>query len=248
MLHEWLHSLQWALEDHQGYPPGLMATSDGGRFAGEEGGDPCYRRRREEPSWMRFYEHILHCHTTRKMLREASPNRPVGNIWANVFCRDFLVLGPFSAAGKPKQGLDEPFLDERSGKVDLRTRPGQPAWRRIAAPSRVVDLVETFGPKDNHVAYLALAVRSETRQRAELRIGSDDGCKAWHNGQQVIFSDAPRAVAVDQDIAKIELVAGTNLILVKVANIAFGWAAVVRVCDSHGFPLPGCRYVVPRLP
>ena len=35
MLHEWLHSVQWTLEDYQGYPRGLMFTFDGGRMEGE---------------------------------------------------------------------------------------------------------------------------------------------------------------------------------------------------------------------
>jgi hypothetical protein len=70
MMHEWLHSVQWTLEDRQGYPRGLMATSDGGKMEGETGGDPCYRRRKDETTWMRFYEHILRDHLTRKMLRQ----------------------------------------------------------------------------------------------------------------------------------------------------------------------------------
>jgi hypothetical protein len=84
MLHEWLHSAQWALEEHQGYPPGLMCSSDGGRMEGEEGGDPCYRRQPSETSWMKFYQHIMRNHVTRRMWRELSPNRPPTNIWLQV--------------------------------------------------------------------------------------------------------------------------------------------------------------------
>lgn len=77
MLHEWLHSLQWALEDRQGYPRKLGGDPDGGRFVGEErdleNADPCYRRDPEkEKSWIGLYEHILRCHNTRNMLREAA--------------------------------------------------------------------------------------------------------------------------------------------------------------------------------
>lgn len=77
MLHEWLHSLQWALEDRQGYPRNLGGNPDGGRFIGEErapeAADPCYRRDPgKEKSWIRLYEHILRCHNTRNMLREAA--------------------------------------------------------------------------------------------------------------------------------------------------------------------------------
>lgn len=77
MLHEWLHSLQWALEDRQGYPRNLGGDPDGGRFVGEErapeAADPCYRRDPEkDKSWIGLYEHILRCHNTRNMLREAA--------------------------------------------------------------------------------------------------------------------------------------------------------------------------------
>jgi len=81
MVHEWLHAAQWGLEDYQGYPSGLMFTSDGGRMEGEEGGDPCYRRRKEETSWMRFYQHLMRDHVTRRMWRELSVTRPATNVW-----------------------------------------------------------------------------------------------------------------------------------------------------------------------
>lgn len=77
MLHEWLHSLQWALEDRQGYPRDLGGNPDGGRFIGEdrapEAADPCYRRDpAKDKSWIGLYEHILRCHNTRAMLRDAA--------------------------------------------------------------------------------------------------------------------------------------------------------------------------------
>ncbi len=81
MLHEWLHSAQWGLEDYQGYPRGLMFTSDGGRMEGEQGGDLCYRRQPSETSWMRFYSHLMREHVTRKMWRELSVTKAPDNVW-----------------------------------------------------------------------------------------------------------------------------------------------------------------------
>ncbi len=80
MLHEWLHSLQWAVENWQKYPEGLAGDPDGGRMIGEErdleNADPCYRRDPEkEKSWIGLYRHILQTHMTRKMLREAATRR-----------------------------------------------------------------------------------------------------------------------------------------------------------------------------
>ncbi|HEY5911578.1 MAG TPA: hypothetical protein VJA21_13345 [Verrucomicrobiae bacterium] len=81
MLHEWLHSAQWGLEDFQGYPRGLMFTSDGGRMEGETGGDACYRRQPSETSWMRFYSHLMRDHVTRRMWRELTLRHPPENVW-----------------------------------------------------------------------------------------------------------------------------------------------------------------------
>ena len=89
MLHEWLHSLQWALEDRQGYPRNLGGDPDGGGFIGEErdpeAADPCYRRDPEkDKSWIGLYEHILRCHNTRNMLREAASRDKKVNVERNV--------------------------------------------------------------------------------------------------------------------------------------------------------------------
>ncbi len=78
MTHEWLHSLQWALDNARHWPLGLTGDPDGGRSIGEEhnldSADPCFRRDPEkENTWIEFYRHILQTHTTRNMLRDASP-------------------------------------------------------------------------------------------------------------------------------------------------------------------------------
>lgn len=77
MMHEWCHSLQWALENRRHYPLGLAGNPDGGRFVGEERSpeeaDPCYHRDpAKEKSWIELYRHILQTHTTRNMLKGAA--------------------------------------------------------------------------------------------------------------------------------------------------------------------------------
>lgn len=77
MMHEWLHSLQWSLDEARKWPRGLTGDPDGGRFVGEEraleDADPCYRRDpAKEKSWIELYRHILQTHYTRNMLRDAS--------------------------------------------------------------------------------------------------------------------------------------------------------------------------------
>lgn len=247
MLHEWLHSAQWALEDYQGYPAGLMATSDGGRMEGEAGGDLCYRRKPTESSWINFYQHIMRDHATRRMWRELSVTAPPQNVWANQFCREFLVLGPLAAAGKPHWGLDEPLLDETRPSLNLKSKIDGCGWQPVTSSGRSLDLVKVLGDKSDHVAYVAVTVSAPKEQRAQLRIGSDDGCKVWHNGKPVLSAVEPRALTVDQDVVDVELTRGANVFLIKVANVGGGWETTVRLTDSTGAPLPGVKYVAPKL-
>ncbi|MBI5388262.1 MAG: hypothetical protein HZA90_26660 [Verrucomicrobia bacterium] len=243
MLHEWLHSAQWALEDFQGYPRGLMFTSDGGKMEGDQGGDLCYRRKKSEPSWMGFYQHLMRNHVTRRMWRELTTRRPPENVWMKTYCRRFLVLGPFEAAGKPVMGLDYSFIDEASGSIAPGAKVGANEWRPVSAPTRTLDLTQPFGSKDNHLGYVAVRARSETTQAAQLRIGSDDGCKVWHNGKLVVFTAETRGAEPDQNIVDVSLAKGDNLFLMKVANGVGGWGAILRLTDAQGGPLPGVSYL-----
>lgn len=242
MLHEWLHSAQWALEDYQLYPRDLMFTSDGGRREGEEGGDPCYRRQSHESSWMGFYEHLMRAHVTRKMWRELSVSRPPDNVWANTYCRHFLVLGPFPAEDRPVMGLDHAFIDERRAVPTVARNADPHRWRAVDTPTPTLDLAQVLGPHAPAVAYVAARVRCANEQSAQLRIGSDDGCRVWHNGQLVLSAAEPRGVAPDQNLVEVTLTPGDHLFLMKVANIGGGWAAILRLTDSRGGPLPGVTY------
>jgi hypothetical protein len=245
MLHEWLHSAQWALEDYQGYPPGLMFTSDGGKMEGEAGGDLCYRRNQSEASWMGFYEHLMRNHVTRRMWRELSIRQSPENVWLNTYCRSFLVLGPFTAAEKQDMGLSFSFIDEPVCAVEAGTKIGEREWRVVRTPNRTLDLTQLFGSEPNQVAYVAAKVRSVSEQPAQLRIGSDDGCKVWHNRKLVVFTCEPRGAEPDQNVVEVTLAQGENLFLMKVANGSGDWAAILRLTDRNGGPLPGLSYLAP---
>ncbi len=73
-LHEWLHQIDWMFRHVLHYPEELVPTPDAGRFEGDNrpGGDPEYARRRDETTWIRFYQHIMEDHITRQMWSEAT--------------------------------------------------------------------------------------------------------------------------------------------------------------------------------
>ncbi len=241
-LHEWLHSAQWTLEDYQGYPRGLMASPDGGRRVGEEGGDPCYRRTHTEPGWAGYYEHLMRGHVTRRMWRELSLRVPPDNVWYGQYARKALALGPFPAAGAPGLGIDTAFIDEAGAMPAAGAQAGGRAWQPLASSGRVLDLIPALGEGRDSVGYLAVTAVSEREQPAQLRVGSDDGCRVWINGAVALSSPGPRALRFDQDAADVTLQAGRNRLLMKVTNAGGGWCAALRLSTPDGGPLPGVTY------
>jgi len=81
-LHEWLHQIDWMFRHVLHYPEELVPSSDTGRFEDEKrpGGDPEYGRRRNETTWIRFYQHIMEDHITRQMWSEAAMRLAPGQV------------------------------------------------------------------------------------------------------------------------------------------------------------------------
>ena len=71
-------------------------------------------------------------------------------------------------------------------------------------------------------------------KRVTLRIGSDDSCVVWLHGKRVHGFSGQRATRVDEDRVNVQLVRGTNRILVKVLNKTLGWAFCLRITDRQG--------------
>jgi hypothetical protein len=144
MLHEWLHSAQWALEDYQGYPRGLMCTSDGGRMEDESGGDLCYRRKMSESSWMGFYEHLMRSHVTRRMWRELSIRQRPNKVWVNRGGEWAAMARLTDAPESPRAGLTD-SNDATAQPGDERGNAGVP-WPATDALDRKLPLADEMGP------------------------------------------------------------------------------------------------------
>ncbi len=76
-IHEWLHQVDWMFCHVLGYAEAIVPSPDEGRQEGDNrpGGDPEYARRKDETSWMRFYQHIMEDHITRRMWSQATMRR-----------------------------------------------------------------------------------------------------------------------------------------------------------------------------
>ncbi|MBN1441900.1 MAG: DUF3857 domain-containing protein, partial [Planctomycetes bacterium] len=141
--------------------------------------------------------------------------------------------GGFHTAYGPEKELD---LD---AAYDGKKR--QVAWRRL--PRRPVagdvDLDALFLPRDECLAYALTFVRSGADRRAALRFGTGDGYKVWVNGRLAGAEDIHRLRSFDQTAVAVDLRAGWNSILFKVAESDGPWGFLARLSDLDGGPLEG---------
>ena len=72
-------------------------------------------------------------------------------------------------------------------------------------------------------------------------LGSDDGVKAWLNGEVVHSNNMDRGEAADQDTAPIRLKKGVNQLLLKITQGGGGLSACARIVGSDGLPMAGLR-------
>jgi hypothetical protein len=71
--------------------------------------------------------------------------------------------------------------------------------------------------------------------KVKLSIGSNDQCKLWLNGKQVIKFAETRTLDKDTDSADVTLARGQNVLVFKVINEKNNWQGAARFLkDSAG--------------
>ncbi|MDO8586082.1 MAG: fibronectin type III domain-containing protein [Armatimonadota bacterium] len=122
---------------------------------------------------------------------------------------------------------------------------GRYQWSPVTAePDGYVDLAGPYGAPSEGLGYVNAYIYSPADQTAELRIGSNDGVKVYHNSQMVWLNDVYRSWTRDQDRIPVTLHRDWNCLLIKVTQGTNGWGISARLCDSAGNALPGIRYAV----
>ena len=86
------------------------------------------------------------------------------------------------------------------------------------------------GDVDDHSSYALITLESATTQpNVTMRAGSDDAIKVWLNSEVVHNNPINRDARDFQDTFKVNLVAGDNLLLIKVSERAGGWSMFVGI-------------------
>jgi hypothetical protein len=175
---------------------------------------------------------LAHCHAPETVRRAWALRRTPAA--AGGFLHDWLVCGPFHQSG----------VEGASAVFDLAFAPEKPGekvdWKPVASGDRV-DLASLFPDQANCVAYLRAEVFVPAEVDGVLLMGSDDGLKAWLNGEVVHSHNVDRGLVVDQDRAPIKLKQGANQLVLKITQGGGGWAACARIVAANGQPLTGLR-------
>lgn len=104
-----------------------------------------------------------------------------------------------------------------------------------------VNLTNIFG--GNFCAgYLRTNIWSDLDQTARIELGSNDGIKAWFNGDLIHSNDLSRTVGTGDDIVEIHLKKGWNSVMLKIRQLGGSWGASARIRNLDGSEIVNLKY------
>jgi hypothetical protein len=168
---------------------------------------------------------------------------------AEGFLRSWLLLAPIPMAdGQSEEDAlnkewiaSEAKLAPKAGDK-LKVGEKELTWKAITASDYFFDINAAVGETtENAVAYaVAYVTAPEEMKGLQLRVGSDDMCKVYLNGKEVIKATEDRPVDKDQNQADdVTLNKGVNVIVFKIVNGAVDWAGAARFTDKDAKPVTG---------
>ena len=160
------------------------------------------------------------------------------------YLREWLLCGPFPALTDSEQDIDSiqlpgmynDFLSSSGGEAKASPIAGQVVsfpggsctWTRHLSPEDTVDLDTAITKTDRVVAYAYAEVTSPTQQACILALGSNDGVRAWLNGEPVLDAPGPRGLQLDHNLVPVALREGRNSILLKIEERGNRWGFACR--------------------
>jgi peptidoglycan/xylan/chitin deacetylase (PgdA/CDA1 family) len=156
---------------------------------------------------------------------------------------DWLACGAFPNPGKHlhKTGLDADYLASAGGEARIEPAGGSTLqwggrsleWSPYGGQG-TVNLLE-FAPikalpnQDDLVAYACCYVQSPREQEMFLGLGSDDGYKLWVNHELIAAVRAVRGADPYEELYRINLRKGPNVVLLKVDQESWGYGFVASL-------------------
>jgi uncharacterized Zn ribbon protein len=155
---------------------------------------------------------------------------------ADGFIRNWLVLAPIAI--QEDSGASEIEKDFLGGEATIKPKPEEKVnvdgkiltWKPHQTSDYFVDFRQAFGAErgEDAAGYAVAYVMADEAMKVRLSVGSNDQCKAWVNGTQVIKFAETRTLDKDTDSGDVTLVKGQNVLVFKVINEKNSWQGAAR--------------------
>jgi hypothetical protein len=123
----------------------------------------------------------------------------------------------WNAAG-PYGSFDEEHGPEERGVLSGEAPLEGEGWKRLSVVEPMVNVLADFDGEQG-TYYLATDIAAPRTRRARLRIGCNDGIRAWLNGEEVLHHHEHRPVSpLSADEVEIGLREGWNRLVIKMAQ------------------------------
>jgi len=157
------------------------------------------------------------------------------------FITAWAIAGPYTQdeAGEEPIFIHRFAPERETAEVDWRPMP-----ESAFSPPGIYDLNAAIGGGDR-AAYLKAIIISDTAQDARLEIGSDDGVKAWLDGELVHENNVMRGLTLNSDVVEVSLDEGENVLMLKITQGGGDWKAACRVRAADGFAIEGVTFEMP---
>ena len=168
------------------------------------------------------------------------------------YLKEWLLCGPFPLLTATEQnpdairlpGLYTDFLEDVGGEANARPVDGEVVtfpggaweWTRHISAADAVNLDTAITKTDRVVAYAYCEIDVPKAQVCILALGSNDGSRAWLNGEPVLDRPGPRGLKLDHNLVPVALRAGSNALLLKVEERGNRWEFACRLLPlTHEF-------------
>ena len=128
------------------------------------------------------------------------------------FIREWTVAGPIKCT------LVAECLGDAGPEAAARpTADSSAKWRPMKSWGDAVNFVDFEGSRDGAIGFASTTVNRAKAGKAMLSFGSNGGARVWVNGKRVHAWDGARSLTADEDQIEVDLAAGANAVLVKLA-------------------------------
>ena len=154
------------------------------------------------------------------------------NAEAKGYLANWEAAGPYIQRGKK-------YIDKKHNELfDIPFGPELPdtdvPWHPVSIETykehpAYVNLNKSLLHFEQAVTYLRTEITSNTQKTAHLEIYTDDGVKAWLNGNLILENNNSRGIEKEPDTVAVTLNEGTNNLMLKVTEDIWGSGAIVRM-------------------